>query len=188
MDAIQQLDQVTGKIAELRAQRLQAANRAQAAELAIDDLQRQVTELRKRADMGAELGESLSAAEKLLNDERAALAESRRMVGELSERITALDAELPKMKRAAIVKRRDDLLLAARAALADYRTAAIVYAKATAAARRVLSAVQQMESANNLDSVIGARLLSESELESAIRRAMSEGDPGLDAIFNNWKV
>lgn len=188
MNATQQLDQVTGKIAELSAQRLQAGNRAQQAQQAIDDLQRQVTELRKRADLGADVGTSLATVEQLLTDERAALAESNRAAGELFERIAALQTELPKLQRAAIVERRDDLLPSARAALAEYRPAAIAYCKATAAARRALSQIAQLESANNLDSVIGARLLSESDIETGIRRAMAEGDPGLDALFNNWRV
>ena len=131
MNANQQFDQVTGKIAELRGQQAQAGQRAQAAQLAIDDLQRQVTELRKRVDMGApEAGKSLAAVEKLLVDERAALAESTRAAAELSERITALSAELPKLQRAATIERRDELLPGARAALSAYRTAVGVYVEA----------------------------------------------------------
>jgi len=189
MNAKQQLDQVTGNIFELRGQQAQAGQRAEAAQLAIDNLRRQVIEMRKRVDMGApEAGKSLAAIEKLLADEQAALAESTRAATELSERITALHAELPKLQRAAIVERRNELLPEARAAMTAYRTATGVYVKAAAAAQSLLSAIQRLEEANGLESALGARLLSASELNTAILRALSGSDPGLDDHFNNWKV
>lgn len=166
------LTEVQATITRLRAERAQAGELGEQAKGAADDLQRQLTELRKREDLtGDDLTQTIVTTTVLRDDAQRQAEQSSAQVKELTARITALESELPALQRAEQRQRLAAKIDGLRPLVAAYTDAAREFLRYHAVFAQGYSEASRLADRDPTAPSIGVAPLSEMEIAAAMRRA-----------------
>lgn len=166
------LTEVQATIARLRAERSTAGELAQAAKAAADDLQRQLTELRKREDLtGEDMTQTIVTATVLCEDAKRQAEQSGAQVKELTARITALESELPALQRSEQRQRLVTKIDGLQPLVTAYVDAARGFLEAHSQYAQRYSEAARLADRDPTAPSIGVSPLSEREIAAAMRRA-----------------
>ncbi len=166
------LTEVQETIARLRAYRAQAGQLGEAARGTADDLQRQLTELRKREDLtGEDMTQTIVTATVLYEDAKRQAEQSGAQVAELTARITALESELPALQRAEQRQRLIVKIDGLQPLVTAYTDAAREFLRFHAEFAQGYSEASRLADRDPTAPSIGVSPLSEREIAAAMRRA-----------------
>lgn len=164
--------EVQETIARLRAYRAQAGELGEQAKGAADDLQRQLTELRKREDLtGEDMTQTIITATVLYEDAQRQAEQSSAQVKDLTARITALESELPALQRTEQRQRLAAKIDALRPLVKVYADAAREFLQVHAEFAQGYSEASRLADRDPAAPSIGVSPLSEREIAAAMRRA-----------------
>ena len=164
--------EVQATIGRLRAERAAAGDLVTAAQATAGDLERQITELRKREDLTGELlTQPIITATVLREDAQRQGTQAAAQVKELTARITALESELPAIQRTEQRQRLSAHIDGLRPLAAAYASAAGEFLAAHAAFSQGYNQASMLAGVDPSAPSVGAMPLSESEMATAMRRA-----------------
>lgn len=167
------LADVQATLDRLRAERTQAAATAERARVAVGDMQRQLTELRKREDLaGVDLTQTIITATALSDEAQRQMVNALAQMKELGDRITALERELPALQRAERKQRLDALIGDLRQMKTAYTGAAKEFLQLHALYSQGYMEASRLASVDADSPSVGASPIGEMEMVESMRRAV----------------